>query len=163
MPLQKERKQFKKIKAEDFFLPLLIIFFSLVYLGQVWGEPKVVILWPYIVITLLLSCSILIVIIAAKKNTENQNFFSKLGLKRAMKPLLLSGTTVIYLIGINYLGFSLTNFFYLILLFWSLGTKQFWTVVGLSLLISIILHIIIVEFLQMPVPRITIPWSESPI
>ncbi|MFH1757055.1 MAG: tripartite tricarboxylate transporter TctB family protein [Pseudomonadota bacterium] len=169
MDTQGKRKWLQRIRWEELIVPLLSIFFSLIFLSQVWGEPRIVVLWPYIIMALLIGCSALIVLKGLKEGwrqeAREEKAFAGIWpwMKIAVKPLLISGTTVIYLAGVDTLGFTLSNFLYLMILIWCLGTRKTWTLIGLSLVITVILHVVMIDFLQMPVPTLTIPWIKWPI
>ncbi len=164
MDTKEKRKWLQRIKWEELFVPFLSIFFSLLYLGQVWREPRIVVLWPYIIMAMLVGCSALIVLkdLMEGRGQEDRKEGTFVGIlpwmKMAVKPLLISGATIIYLAGVGCLGFTLSNFLYLVILIWLLGTRKIRTLFGLSLLISVILHLVMIDFLQMPVPRLIIPW-----
>jgi len=149
----------------ELFIPLLSIFFSLLYLSQVWGEPRIVVLWPYLVMALLIGCSLLPVFRVLAKGVRREEREKRPSgeilprLKTASKPLLICSATIVYLIGVNYLGFSLSNFLYLTILIWLLGTRKARVLIGLSLGITVLLHLVMVDFLQMPVPRLPAPWT----
>ena len=163
MDTKERRKWLRRIRWEELLVPFLSIFFSLIYLVQVWRETRVVGLWPYINIAMLIGCSALIVLKdrmegRGQEDRKEGTFVGILPwMKTAVKPLLISGATIIYLAAVDYLGFTLSNFLYLVILIWLLGTRQVWMLFGLSLLISVILHLVLIDFLQMPVPRLIIP------
>jgi hypothetical protein len=160
------KNQDHRIRGEELFLPLLSISFSLLYLSQVWEEPRVVVLWPYLIMILLIACSLMLVIKGlAKGERRGKEEVRPLGgvlsrIKGGAKPLLISGATVAYLAGVNHLGFSSANLLYLIILIRSLGTRRAGVLVGLSLGITALLHLVMIDFLQMPVPRLPIPWTD---
>jgi len=154
------------IVREELFLPLFSILFSLLYLTQVWGEPRIVVLWPYLIMALLIGCSLGLLMKGLAKGgrrgekEERPSDALPPRMKGAVKPLLITGATAIYLACVEYLGFSLSNFLYLTILIWLLGTRQARVLIGLSLGIAALLHLVMVDFLQMPVPRLSIPWTH---
>lgn len=154
------------IRREELSVPLVVVLFSLSYIYQVWGERRVVILWPYTVMALLiLSTAVGILQGLAgswrqedEKDTAGEGAFA--WARNWAKPLIITGVTVAYLAAIAYLGFSLSNFLYLMVLFWALGTRRLFQITGLSLLITFILHLVMINFFQMPVPRLSLPFTS---
>jgi hypothetical protein len=159
MENERKKKGRRGSVREELFLPLFSILFSLLYLTQVWGEPRIVVLWPYLIMALLIGCSLLLLMKGLAKGERPSDALPP-EMKGAMKPLLITGATVIYLACVDYLGFSLSNFLYLTVLIWLLGTRQAPVLFGLSLGIAALLHLVMVDFLQMPVPRLPIPWTD---
>jgi len=163
----RERKNFLEgIRREELFVPILVFISSISYISQVWREPRVVILWPYIVMVLLLACTALVVLegLAGGWRQERQKDISDAGifawLRKSVKPLVITGTTIIYLGAIEHLGFTLSNFLYLMGLLWALGTRRAFVITGISLVIAVVLHVVMINFLQMPVPRLTLPFTS---
>lgn len=150
----------------EIFIPILCLLLSLIYLGQVWQEVYIVVLWPYIIIALLWGCNLILLMrifkFKRKPRVESKKILVNTTnwLSSNRKPLYITWLTILYLGLIPYLGFSLSNFFYLITLFWLLGTHQFLSTISLSGIITAILHLIIIEFLQMSVPRLSLPWTN---
>jgi len=162
-----KRKDYPQgIRREELFVPILVVISSISYISQVWGEPRVVILWPYIVMVLLLACTALVVLegLTGGWRQESQKDISDAGifawLRKSVKPLVITGTTIIYLGAIDHLGFTLSNFLYLMALLWALGTRRALVITGISLVIAAILHVVMINFLQMPVPRFPLPFTS---
>lgn len=156
-------KDNKIIKGEELIIPILFLLFSLIYLAQVWQEAYIVVLWPFIVMALLLGSIIFLLIKLFVEQTEPKAKPKKmlaniiLWLSDNRKPLFIVLFTILYLSFLPYLGFSLSNFLYLMVLFWVLGTHQFLSNISLAAAISAILHLIMIEFLQMTIPRLSLP------
>ncbi len=161
---EKRKKPLEGIRREELLVPILVFLFSISYISQVWGAPRVVILWPYIVMVSLLICTAGVMIegLAGSWRQEGAKDTSGAGilalLHKGFKPLVITGTTICYLAAIEHLGFTLSNFLYLMILLWALGTRRSWVITVISLVIIIILHLVMINFLQMPVPRLPLPF-----
>jgi len=162
----KRKKPWKMIRWEEFVTPLVGVLFSMSYLYQVWGQPRIVVLWPYTVMALLLLSIVWVVVngLAGRWRLENEKDTDGKGASAWTriwaKPLIIAGTTITYLAAIAHLGFTLSNFLYLSVLFWALGSRRVWEIAGLSLLLTFILHLVMINIFQMPIPRLSLPFTS---
>lgn len=162
----KKEKTAGRLKREELFVPIIVVLCSLLYVVQVWGFPLVVVLWPYIVMAFLIICTAVVVVEGMAgdwlretgKHVSGEGFSALL--RKGMKPLIITGVTVIYLAVIEYLGFTLSNFLYLLVLLRALGNRRIWFIIVISLAIVLILHLVMNSFLQMPIPRLHIPFLD---
>jgi hypothetical protein len=163
--VEKREKPLKGIRREELLVPFLVVIFSISYITQVWGAPRVVVLWPYIVMALLLICTVAVVIEGLAGGWRHKDLTDASGpgalawLRKGVKPLIISGVTIIYLAAFERMGFTLANLLYLMTLFWALGTRRARVIVGISLIIAVVLHLAMINFLQMPVPRLSLPFT----
>ena len=101
--IEKGRKPLAGVKREELFLPIIMVLFSVSYIIQVWGEPGLVVLWPYIVMGSLLICTGAVVGIGlaggwrqeGTTDTSDEGIWA--WLRKGIKPLVITGTTIIYL------------------------------------------------------------------
>ncbi|MBW2306641.1 MAG: tripartite tricarboxylate transporter TctB family protein [Deltaproteobacteria bacterium] len=162
----KKKKSLEGLRREEFFVPIVVILSSISYISQVWGAPRVVILWPYIVMVLLLVCTAVVVgeSLAGGWRRVQKKDSSSAGilawLRKGEKPLLITGITICYLVAIEHLGFTLSNFLYLMILLRVLGTRSVMVITCISLLITAVLHLVMINFLQMPIPRLHLPFTS---
>lgn len=165
-PSVKSKNPPKKFRWEELSVPLVVVLFSASYLYQVWGERRIVILWPYTVMALLIlstGVGILKGLAGSWRQEDERDSAGEGALAWARnwaKPLMITGTTIAYLAAISYLGFTLSNFLYLSVLLWALGSRRVWEITVLSLLITFILHLVMINFFQMPVPRLSLPFTS---
>ncbi len=98
----------------------------------------------------LASFSIGLIVISFGKEKENNE-----EIKWVVKPasfLMTIGAIIIYVILLNFFGFLLSSFLFMVVLSWVLGfKKKIKLIIGTSLLLASI-HFVFVGFLAVPVP-----------
>ncbi len=139
------------INPAEAVIPALTLLFAAAYLIQTADAPPIAIKWPYIVISATAVLWLGILVGYVFKPVVSQ---PGLSMSKAGKPILMIVAPLCFLVSMPFLGFSLSCFLFLLILFKLLGSKSWLHAIGTALLISAFLHLALIVFMNMSLPRL---------
>ncbi len=140
-------------------VPGIGLLFAIAYFIQVTDASWVAIYWPALIASVVGVLWIMILFSFAfpKAEQADRRRFSLSWLWRKGRKVSMTFLASIgYLLVLPYLGFSLTNFCFMILVFRSLGSKRWIQNIVVALIITLFLYFALVVFMKMSLPQFTI-------
>ena len=145
-----------RINWGEAVIPILTLLFGLAFLLQTIDAPKVAIFWPAIVgsLTCVLWLAVVVKFVILKETiSENgKKVDAKQIVKDFKRPGLVLFGSLGYLFALPWLGFTLSNFVFLLIIFRGLGSKKWLNNVLTALGIAIFLHISLIVIMQLSLP-----------
>lgn len=142
----------RRLNFGELIIPGIALLFGILYLVQTTDAPAVAIKWPYAVIGI--TTAFWLVVVARNIFTRGATpMESSVNLSR---PIMMIVAPVGYLTVLPYLGFSISSFVFLTMLFRLLGGKSWRSNVMIAFLMSLFLHLMLITFLNMSLPRLEI-------
>lgn len=141
------------INLQEAIIPSITLLFAILYLVQTADAPKVAIRWPYAVVGTTALFWLVILFRFVFKSKADFVLPSRSGL---MKSVIMILVPIGYLLAMPYLGFAVSSFLFQLLLYRLLGSRSWWNNLAVAFLITSILQITLVVFLQMSLPRLEI-------
>lgn len=149
----------KTINWGEAIVPGLGLLFAIAYFIQITDASWVAIYWPVLIAIILgiLWLMTLFSFVLSKDEQADRRHFSISWLSgKGQKVSLVFSASIGYLLAICYLGFSITNFCFMILIFRCLGSKKWVQNIVVALVITLFLHLALVVFLKMSLPQLSI-------
>lgn len=150
----------QKIDWGEAVVPGLGLLFVLAYFYQTRDAPRVALFWPGYVAAVFGVLLVLVVVqfIVRKRvdaDRRRPEGFTWTTLKHRFGPAaLVLVIPVAYVLVIPYLGFSISNFLLLQLIFRGLGSRKWLVNLSVGLGITLFLHFALVVFMQLSLPRL---------
>lgn len=138
-------------------VPALALVFGASFFFQTMDAPRKAIIWPIIVASTVGVFWICILAAFVIKRAPLRERTTQGGDSKPMKtkgPVMVLAGTVLYLAVIPWLGFSLSNFVFMISIFRALGGTNWTRNLIVASIISLFLHLVLVYFMQLSVPRL---------
>ncbi len=145
------KKSIRGFNPGEAVIPTLTLAFALAYLLQTKDGPLVAMRWPYIVISVTFVLWAGIVITHVLKPGKS---LEKWSIHQVSQPLLIIAAPVLYLIAMPVLGFSLSSFSFQVIIFRLLGSLSWRHNLGIAFLITLLLHLALINFMSMSLPRL---------
>ncbi len=152
-------KSRRTINWGEALVPGIGLLFGIAYFIQVTDASWVALYWPVLIAAMsgLLWLMIVLSFVFSKGEQARSGHFSLSWLReKGRKVSLIFMASIGYLLVIPYLGFSITNFCFMILVFRSLGSKKWVQNLVVALVITVFLHFALVVFMKMSLPQLTI-------
>ena len=149
----------RAINWGEAIVPGVGLLFVIAYFIQVTDASWVAIYWP-VLIAVVLGLLWLVVVFSfvwSKGEQADRRHFSLSWLwGKGRKVSLVFLASIGYLLAISSLGFSITNFCFMMLIFRLLGSKKWVQNVVVALIITLFLHLALVVFMKMSLPQLAI-------
>ena len=152
-------KSRRTINWGEAVVPGIGLLFGIAYFIQVTDASWVALYWPVLIAAIsgLLWLMIVLSFVFSKGEQARRDQFSLSWLReKGRKVSLIFLASIGYLLVIPYLGFSFTNFSFMILVFRCLGSKKWAQNLVVALVITLFLHFALIVFMKMSLPQLTI-------
>lgn len=141
----------RKFDTGELIVPGIVALFVISYHVQVRDIPRDVLIWPLIVTVILL------LLLAAVLFQMFRGFYGAVTNKPLLKPMALLLSSVVYLMVMPYLGYTLATFGFLMGLQIYLGARPAnATIVAFST--TAILHVVMIIVMGLSLPRLETPF-----
>lgn len=146
-----------KVDWGEAVVPAFGLVFGISFFLQTGDAPADAMKWPYLTAgaALLLWLPILFKFVL-NKETSTEKFQIAWLWKNGRRVVFIFCATVVYLLLMPYLGFSLSNFLLLLIAFRGLGGHSWIKNASVAFGITLFLHIALIVFMQLSIPRLTI-------
>jgi hypothetical protein len=149
----------RRIDWGEAIIPGIALFFGIAYFIQVRGGPWVAIYWP--VVLLIIVCPLWLMVVfsfvfSKSEPVERSPFSFSSFWEKGRKVAIVFFASIGYLVAIPYLGFSITNFCFLILIFRILGSRKWSQNIVIALIIVVALHVGLVVLMRLRLPQLSI-------
>ena len=152
-------KQRRTINWGEAVVPGAGLLFGIAYFIQVTDASWVALYWPVLIAAMsgLLWLVIVLSFVFSKGEQARRGHFSLSWLwEKGRKVSMIFLASIGYLLAISYLGFSITNFCFMILVFRCLGSKKWVQNLVVALIITLFLHVALIVFMKMSLPQLSI-------
>jgi hypothetical protein len=152
-------KSRKTINWGEAVVPGIGLLFGIAYFLQVTDASWVALYWPVLIAAIsgFLWLVIVLSFVFSKGEQVRRDRFSLSWIwEKGRKVSLIFLASIGYLLVIPYLGFSLTNFCFMILVFRSLGSRKWAQNLVVALVITVFLHVALIVFMKMSLPQLSI-------
>jgi hypothetical protein len=149
----------KRINWGETVIPALTLLFGITYFFQTLDAPKIAIYWPIIIATVVvvLWLSVFFQFVFVKKQPSDQprhNFLTILGESR--RPFLILFGSIGYLLFVPWLGFSLSSFCFMVILFRGLGSHKWILNLSVAFAITVFLHVALIILMKLSLPQLNL-------
>jgi hypothetical protein len=149
----------RRIDWGEAIIPGIALFFGIAYFIQVKGGPWVAIYWP--VMLLIILCPLWVMLLVSfvfpkGEQVERSPFSFSSFWEKGQKVAIVFLAAIGYLIAIPYLGFSITNFCFLISIFRILGGKKWSQNIVVAIIIVLALHVGLIVLMKLRLPQLSI-------
>jgi hypothetical protein len=152
-------KSRKTINWGEAVVPGVGLLFGIAYFLQVTDASWVALYWPVLIAAIsgILWLMIVLSFVVSKGEQVQRDRFSLSWVReKGRKVSLIFLASIGYLVVIPYLGFSLTNFCFMILVFRCLGSRKWAQNLVVALVITVFLHFALIVFMKMSLPQLSI-------
>jgi len=104
---------------------------------------------PFGLACILIALALALIISQWKKGSDKASFWPG---RAWLRPLLGSGVFILYAFLINYIGFLLTTFIFLVLWMWVIERINWFRILAVSVAVTAVLYLIFGYFLEVPLP-----------
>ena len=163
----------RRIDWGEAIIPGIALIFGIAYFIQVKGGPWVAIYWPVVLLIIVCPLWLMLLFFFVFPKSEQadrkspSSFLLRLrqacptGYIRSLwekgrKVAIVFFASIGYLVVIPYLGFSITNFCFLISIFRILGGKKWGQNIVIALIIVVALHVGLVVLMKLRLPQLSI-------
>jgi len=149
----------KRINWGETTVPLLALVFGIAYFLQTRDAPAIALYWPIIIAVVagLLWIAVVVQFIFLKRDVTRQ---SRTNLSEVInnskRPGLILFGSVGYLLAVPWLGFSLSNFFFMLIIFRGLGSRRLLQNIIVAAGITAFLHIALISLMKMSLPQLNL-------
>lgn len=146
----------RRICWSETIVPGIALLFVIAYFAQTRDAPAIAIYWPVITAVGggLLWLTILLKYILLKKDTSPRNLsLEEVVTNEMRRPGIVLVSSMAYLIALPRLGFSLSNFVFMMLLFRGLGSLQWSKNFKVAIGITVFLHLALIMFMKLTLPQ----------
>lgn len=149
----------RRINWGEAIIPGIALFFGIAYFIQVRGGPWVAIYWP--VVLLIIVCPLWVMLLfsfvfSKSEPVERRPFSFSSFWEKGRKVAIVFFASIGYLVAVPYLGFSITNFCFLISIFRILGSKKWSQNIVIALIIVLALHVGLIVLMKLRLPQLSI-------
>jgi len=149
----------RRIDWGEAIIPGIALFFGIAYFIQVKGGPWVAIYWP--VMLLIILCPLWVMLLVSfvfpkSEPVERSPFSLSSFWKKGRKVAIVFLASIGYLVVIPYLGFSITNFCFLVSIFRILGGKKWSQNIVVAIIIVLALHVGLIVLMKLRLPQLSI-------
>ena len=143
----------RRLNFGELIVPGIALVFGILYLVQTTDAPAVAIRWPYAVIGI--TTVFWLAVVARNTFTWGTKTPTESSVNLS-RPIMMIAAPVGYLMALPFLGFSISSCLFLTVLFRLLGGTSWRSNVITAFLMSLFLHIMLITFLDMSLPRLEI-------
>ncbi len=170
----------RKIHWGEAVVPIIFALYCFAYLWQVYGFPYASVVYPCFLIFFIILFLIFIVSKQVLRHAANEGFDSSketvgeeleehkthvqmllTSWKKLYKPASVMIATFAYPYVVIILGFTITTSIFLLILFWIFGTRHIFSLLALSLGLSLFLFFALTFYLKLTLPPFAL--SELPL
>ena len=146
-----------KIDLGEAVVPTIGLVFGISFFLQTGDAPTDAMQWPYLGAgaALLLWLPILFKFVLKREGPFGKFHMSWLW-KDGRRVLFIFFAPIVYLLLMPHLGFSLSNFFLLLVVFRGLGGQNWIRNVSVAVVITLFLHLALIVFMQLSIPQLNI-------
>ncbi len=150
----------KSIQWGECVIPLIALLFAISYFVQTRDAPMVALYWPIIIaaVTGALWVALIVKFVVAESREGEDRERPPMGFSdlaaHSQRPAMVLLFSVAYLAAVPRLGFSLSNFLFLLVLFRALGSRRWLKNVAVALCIAGFLHVALIFFMKLSVPQL---------
>lgn len=146
-----------KIDYGEAVVPVIGLVFGISFFLQTGDAPADAMQWPYLTAgtALLLWLPILFKFVL-KRETPSGRIQISWFWRDGRRVVFILCAPLVYLLLMPHLGFSLSNFLLLLMVFRGLGGKSWIRNVSVAVVISLLLHLALIVFMQLSIPRLTV-------
>ena len=140
-------------------VPGIALLFAVAYFVQTRGAPSVAIYWPVITAVGLgiLWGVILLKYVLPKKTSASSDLPVREDFFKAIeRPGLILGASIVYLMVVPLLGFTMSNFVFMLLLFRGLGSRRWVKNIQVAIGIAAFLHLALITFMKLTLPQLNL-------
>lgn len=147
-----------RINWGEAVVPILTLLFGVAFLLQTLDAPKVAIFWPAIIgsLTCALWLAVVVKFVLLKEAISENG--KKVDAKKIFDDFKRPGLVLFgsfgYLFALPWLGFTLSNFVFMLIIFRGLGSTKWLNNVLIALGIAIFLHISLIVVMQLSLPQL---------
>jgi hypothetical protein len=152
-------KSRRTIHWGEALVPGIGLLFGIAYFLQVTDASWVALYWPVLIAAIsgLLWFVIVFSFVFSKgEQVRRDRVLLSWIREKGRKVSLIFLASIGYLVVIPYLGFSLTNFCFMILVFRCLGSRKWAQNLVVALVITVFLHFALIVFMKMSLPQLSI-------
>jgi hypothetical protein len=152
-------KSRRTINWGEAVVPGIGLLFGIAYFLQVTDASWVALYWPVLIAAIsgfLWLVIVLSFVISKGEQVQPRRFSLSWVREKGRKVSLIFLASIGYLLVIPYLGFSLTNFCFMILVFRCLGSRKWAQNLVVALVITLFLHFALIVFMKMSLPQLSI-------
>ena len=149
----------KRFDLNEAVIPVLTLIFGIAYFVQTRDAPRVALYWP--IITAIVVAMLWLVVVVrfvfsgkVKKEAQKIDFVSKLRGER--RPGLILIGSIGYLLAVPYLGFTISSFLFMLVIFKGLGSTNRFRDFLVAFTIAVFLHITFVVVMKLSLPQLHI-------
>jgi len=149
----------RRICWSETIVPGIALLFVIAYFVQTRDAPSIAIYWPVITAVGggILWATILLKYVLLKRETTPRNLpVEEIFLKEMRRPGIVLVSSAVYLIAVSQLGFSVSNFVFMLLLFRGLGSLQWSKNIKVALGITVFLHLALIMFMKLSLPQLNL-------
>jgi hypothetical protein len=149
----------KSINWGESIVPLLALAFGAAYFFQTRDAPIVALYWPIIIGIVAGSLWIAVVVKFAffKKDVTRQTRGNLSDIiAKSHRTAIVLVCSAGYLIAVPWLGFSLSNFIFMLVLFRCLGSQRWLQNCAVALGIAVFLHVALITFMKLSLPQLNL-------
>lgn len=140
-----------RVDRGELIVPGIMGLFIAAYYWQVWSIPSQVLIWPYLV------TGVLAIMLGATLFRIAKGAYGTAKKWSLKKPAALLLVTVLYLSAMPFLGYSVSNFFFLFGTQAWLGANKRAALV-VSVILTVLLHLVMIRIVDLDLPRLVTPW-----
>lgn len=152
-----------KIDWGEAIIPAIAMLFGIAFFWQTMDAPKDALFWPFITA----GVTLVFWFFAVRRFVVHRRSKMTTGSEPAATPslptvrtrgriALILSTTIGYLLVIPHLGFLLTNFVFMLVVFRGLGSRRWRQNLAVAAGIAILLHVALVVLMKQELPRLSI-------
>ena len=146
-----------KVDWGEAVVPAIGLLFGVSFFLQTGDAPADAMQWPYLAAGAALLIWLPIIFnFVLKKETPEKKFQVAWLWRDGRRAVFIFCATVVYLFLIPYLGFSISNFLLLLVVFRGLGGHSWVKNISIAIGIVLFLHFALIVFMQLSIPRLTI-------
>jgi hypothetical protein len=149
----------KKIRWNETIVPGIALLFVIAYFVQTRDAPAIAIYWPVITAVGggILWGAILLRYVLLKRDTSPRNLpVERIFIQEMGRPGIVLVSSIVYLIAVPRLGFSVSNFVFMLLLFRGLGSLQWAKNFQVAIGITVFLHLALIMFMKLTLPQLNL-------
>ncbi len=150
----------RRIDWGEAVVPGIGLLFCLAYYIQTWNAPRSAMFWPIMVSVVAGLFWVLVVVkflFVRRPTASESQQLTWPGFKKRYGRLLLIGLGAIgYVTAVPYIGFSISNFIFMQVIFRGLGSRRWATNVAVALGITLFLHVALIVLMKLSLPQLTL-------
>lgn len=144
-----------KINWGEALVPGLGLLFGVGYFLQSLDAPKQALVWPTLTaLTVLVFWAPIVVKFVFRKDAPPNRIRLSWLWRDGQRTGLITAATLGYLVLVPFLGFSISNFLFMLAVFRGLGSQQWKKNLTVALVIAVFLHVALVVLMKLSLPQL---------